>query len=72
MARRICAGNPPAADVLADALAIRPTVAYAWLTNNTSQQPEIYVTEELLQLALQGHLGKTTPSSPTAWPPPGP
>jgi HK97 family phage portal protein len=55
MARRITAGDPPEAEVLASALAISPSVALAALqVLAQGQQPVSAVTDFLLSVALKG------------------
>jgi HK97 family phage portal protein len=51
MARRIAAGTPPAADVLADALAVTAAVAATWLENNPVCHDEDGITQSLMELA---------------------
>ena len=56
MARRIEAGSPPTALVLAEALQIPLTSAAKWLaTENSAQQPAALVAASLMQLALKDH-----------------
>jgi hypothetical protein len=55
MARRINAGDPPEANVLASALAIPlPAAVAALATLAEGQQPAAFVTEYLLTVALKG------------------
>jgi len=50
MARRVAAGKPPSADLLADALAIDEAAAAAWLAGNTTVDEALVLTS-LLHLA---------------------
>lgn len=55
MARRLHAGNPPSAEVLASALAINTQAAQEYLANIDGQRPPIIYAQELVQLALKGN-----------------
>lgn len=56
MARRLAAGNPPSAEVLAHALAIPLEAAQSWIdaTADEGQRPAYVYAEQLLALALKG------------------
>lgn len=54
MARRLHAGNPPSAEVLAHAMAISHQVAQEFLDHIEGQRPSYIYSQELMQLALKG------------------
>ena len=54
MAKRIAAGQPTSADVLADALAIERESAKIWLSKGIDGLTEQQIGEELLALAMKG------------------
>jgi len=51
MARRMAGGKAPAADVLAEAMAISPARAQVWLDTNTASQDQAGLTNALMALA---------------------
>lgn len=55
MARRIAGGSMPSAEVLADALAIDPATAAAWLGVDRANWTEDNLAADLLALAMKGH-----------------
>lgn len=55
MARRMSAGNPPSAQVLADAMAISPALAHEYLDGIEGQRTAEIYAAELMRLALKGH-----------------
>lgn len=54
MARRLHAGNPPSAEVLANALAIPHQAAQDYLDGVDGQHPPYIYSQELMQLAMKG------------------
>ena len=55
MARRMSAGNPPSAQVLADAMAISTALALEYLNGIEGQRTAEIYAAELMRLALKGH-----------------